>query len=110
LKFFAKNFNSNPPEADMPARGGCASGADIYILNLKHGHKSANRKIKKNAQIQIASGAPVFSLRQKARLYEKVRFVSHMFSRGGQSRIDSGRDQKQLVSKKIENEKVKMKN
>jgi len=97
LKFFAKNFNSK------------TFHFDISILNLKHGNKSANRKIKKNSEIQIASGEKMFSLRAKARLYEKIRLVPDMLSRGRQSRIDSGSDQKQLVINKLKNQKSKIK-
>jgi hypothetical protein len=66
---------------------------------LKYGYKSTNCKIKENAQIQIKGGAEMFPVRQKTRVYEKVRFVPDMFPRSGQSGLDPGGNQEQLVKK-----------
>lgn len=48
----------------------------------------------------------MFSLRKETWIYEKIRIMPHMFPRSGESRVDSGRYQEQLV----ESVKLKAKN
>lgn len=63
----------------------------FYILNFgRHGEKISHSAVKKETEIQVARGASVFSLRQKAGIYASVSSVPDMFSRAGKSGSHSG--------------------
>ncbi len=67
----------------------------LYVTKI--GKEISYCAVKKETEIQVARGAPVFSLRPQAGLYEGVSSVPYMFSGACQSGRHSGYQKSKLV-------------
>lgn len=66
-----------------------------------NGNKSNDSAVQEDPEIQVESRSTLFPLRQKARLYERFRYVPHLFPRICQRRHDSRYQEVILVIIKI---------